>query len=291
MSTSARRRLLVCLSASVLALAGCAADVDTARPVDVATERLREAVPDQARISGFSINPAAVTLVAGEPPARQVLHRFGGAADEAGESTPDPTHPLTVPNADFPLDDSLRRAKELSDGCADATIDVQALGAGVVTTSVACEGDGEDTVLLGDRTLEGIDEPISADAVTQLWSEVEEAGLAERIVLVEIDAEADVARVQFPGTDLGRTYEWVRGLGDVDSVVQSYPNPAGTTLDLASYPADEVGAALDELVATVDDPARVARAQLAPDPDGGGARLVLTAADHTELASATLDGL
>lgn len=277
--------MLVGLCGALPFLAGCSGDAEETSALEVAAQALDEAISDGTRVSGFTISEHQLRIVIGEPPERMHLH-----PEPARGRSPvtDPAHPPWVRGSEFPLEESLGRARDLVEQCeGHGIVDVRALSASAVTTRSICEDDK--AVFLNGKELPGIDDAISSHAVTQLWSDIEAAGLGERIGSVEIDRDADIARVQFPGSVPERKYEWTRGLGTPETGTLSHPEPNRGEFSLDEFPATAAVDEFETLVGSVEDPEMVERILIAADGNGV-IHMTLEALDHTELAAAAVGG-
>ncbi|MBB1482713.1 hypothetical protein H5392_02410 [Tessaracoccus sp. MC1865] len=280
MSTSARRAA-AWAAVGVLALAGCTPAADERTE---STDLLREYIGATARPAGFTVTDEwRLEVVGGEPPETQKLY------PTEGSSLADPAAPITVPRDDFPLDDSIELAEAQIDACDGAArVAVRALSPGIVVAEAQCDGQG--SVFLDGKQLEPITEPISGAALTQVWSEIDRAGLTDEALSVEIDTEEGSAVVSVRGVDKARIYQWSRGLDAASTSVASHPLPSdGPAPEPAPLPpAGDLASAVDGLLGSLPDPSLATRLEV--QRDGGVTTAILESADYTQLSSATFNG-
>ncbi|GAA4893683.1 hypothetical protein GCM10025789_08610 [Tessaracoccus lubricantis] len=269
------------MAAAALAASGCTPSPDEDRRAE-AIDALRGHVASTARLSGFTLTDDwRLEVVSGQPPSTQALY------PTEGSGTTDPAAPIAVPRDDFPLDATVELAQAQIESCdGDARVTARALAAGTAVVSAECDGQG--SAFLDGDPLQPIAEPVSAAAVTQVWADIERAGIAEDVVFVDVDASQGIVNVALRGTDRERTYHWYRALDGTHTRVESHPLLTGVTLPgpgpLPDAPT--VAAAVDELLASLPDPGQAARLEVRRDT---GQVVALKAADGTDLASATLD--
>lgn len=275
-------------TAAVSLLAGCAGDIERTEPAEVAAEVLDAYVTDETLVSGFTISETRITAMTGEPPAsRQVYPE----PDESETRPVEPAHPIWVPGGELDVTGSASRAVASLEQCGEewGMAQVQVLSAQAVVTRTICEVDGnrETTILLGDDELPSLPGPITEAMLNQVWGEIEAAGLVEDLVRVEFDLPNDDVKVQFKGPVTDRTYGWIRGLENVDSLSNSHSVPITMLLDLDALAPARIIAALDEVKAGLEDPDRVVRLELQPTETG--AEMLLEDAEYNLLATVTLD--
>ena len=224
MSRASRPLLVI---ASLLAVAGCVTTPpEPSSGREAASDVLSRAIGDGTQLVGFTIG-ADVLLLEGRDTRQRRLFPVEQKSGEAISSTQ--SGPWVL-GRDFDLPASLARADEQLDRCeGGGRVSVRVLSPEATLTTTDCGDDSH--VLLNDTDLPALDSSIS-EALKDLVTELDSAGLASSVTAIEFDRTADAVRISFTGDDPTREYTWLRGWGSVDSILTSRDVPPGGSVTI-----------------------------------------------------------
>lgn len=240
------------------------------KPIDVAEQVLSEYLTDDMPVAGFDIGWSDVTVIAGDPLRKHVIYHKHEETSPIGSAVTYP--PPQIPAGRFPLSESMERVRNHFERCEEwAWAKVRALSEQAVLTSLSCAQpdtlEPKRVAMLNDDVLPIIDDPLTKEAMAQLWQQIEVAGLKD-LGVMKVHRDHPSMSIDFIRPGQRHIYEWRQHLHNGTTSLAASWHLTRNTFSIDEYPPARILEAFDEAMAQAGDTSRVGWMELGLLPDG-----------------------